>query len=918
MKRLVFIAVFIIIAFLAATPDGVCGGGGLQDHIRNHDARVNPSSSNTDIRVTPGWNSYQTSLGYFDDTRINNDNSPETFKHQYPAAVLLSSDRILVGWEDDRNGDFDIFGQIVNSDGQLGGSNVNLISDDNFLSQSMAAFDRSAGGNIAAVWVNELGDLYLQVFNSDFSELSSAILVNDNFTANIISYPDVKFLANGHIVVVWEDTRLNSSIYMQIYDETYQTIDDNFRVTTNTPGMLFWNPHAAIGSSGQFAIVWEEISIASSGVMLQLFDVEAEPVGISIDVADLAMQSEDQYDPAFEVLNSNRYLVGWTDSRDGGEVIYGQIFDQNGNKINANYAISSDTEINATALDFASAPGGEVLAVWQAIDSRSEIMARIIVSDGSLSGNDFSVSDGLAMGERFAPTVMFRSDGSSVIAFTDSRGSSLQIYAQELADDYSLDGSNFKLSSASNGSQQIESQVARMSGDNFGVVWSDARTDAGDIYFQYCDDLGNKIGSNLKVNDDPTAVFQGDPALGSATNGRAITAWVDGRESGGLLGVNIFAQIFNSNGTRSGNNILVNNDQVGSPYLQAEPDCDIAPSGKAVVVWRDGRNSQNDIYFQLFDVNGDPVGSNVRVNQDNYDCFDPAVSMINSETFVVGWRTLINNRSFIKYQVYGADGMPTDDNQIIPVDTSANEQLDFDLSANPYYGIFTLAWINQTETDTEVYGMMIDFNSEPQSPVLILSDLPNLGFEGISADMDADNNIAVAWSDMRTGMRRSYLGFADGGTIVHSNTLISRNPQASREQEPSVAINGRQTVTSWSDNRNAGEGYDIYVNSNIYNPTSTDNGGDIPIPAAFEVAQNYPNPFNPSTTIEFALTSESGSVEFEVFNVLGQTVHSERMHNLPAGRHTISFNADNLSSGVYLYRITAGSDTIVRKMTLMK
>ena len=563
-------------------------------------------------------------------------------------------------------------------------------------------------------------------------------------------------------------------------------------------------------------------------------------------------------------------------------------------------------------------PGGEVLAVWQAINDRSEIMAQVLATDGSLSGSNFSVSDGLAMGERFAPIAIFRTDGTSLIAFTDSRDGNLQIYAQSLADDYSLSGNNFRLSSASNGSQQTESQVARMSGDNFGLVWCDARDDDGDIYFQHCNELGSKIGNNIKVNDDPASVFQGDPAFGSATNGRAIAAWVDSRESDGLIGVNIFAQIFNSDGSKSGSNILVNNDAVGSPYLQAEPDCDIAPSGKSVVVWRDGRNSQNDIYYQLFDLNGNPVGSNVRVNQENDDCFDPAVSMINSEMFVIGWRTLINNRSFVKFQVYGTDGMPVDDNLIIPVDTTTNEQLDFDLAANPYFGIFALVWINQTETDTEVYGLMLGFDGEPLGSTLILSDMPNLGFEGISADMDAENNFAVGWSDMRSGIRRSYLGFADGGTIVLSNTLISRNPQAAREQEPSVAINGRQTVTSWSDNRNSGEGYDIYVNSNIYNPTSADDGTDLPVPIDFEVAQNYPNPFNPSTTIEFALTGQSGKVNFEVINILGQTVYSETLYNLSAGKHSVDFNADNLSSGVYLYRITAGDNTITRKMTLMK
>ena len=919
MKKLCFLAVFIIIAFLAMTSEGVsAAGGSLQDYIQKHNSRVKHSPAYTNLQINIGLDQFSTSLGHFDDTRLNDDDSPESFKHQYSAQTLLSSDRVLVGWEDDRNGDYDIFGQIVSADGQLSGTNINLISDANFYSQNMPAFDRSATGIIAAVWVDEMGDLYLQVFDSDFSGLSSAILVNDNFTANIISYPNVKFLANNHIVVAWEDTRLNSSIYIQVYDEAYQPLDNNLRTTTNAPGTLYWSPKISAGASGQFAIIWEELGISSASVLLQLFDVDGEPTGIPIDVADLATQSEDQYNPDIEVLTGNRYFIGWSDNRDGGENIYGQVFDQSGNKIDVNFVLSSGTENNTTALDLAVAADGKVLAVWQEINSRSEIMAQVLASDGSLVGNNFIVSDGLAFGERFAPAAIIRSDGTALISFTDTRNGNLQIYAQELANDFLLTGANSQISSASNGSQQTESQIARMAGDDFGVVWSDARNDDGDIYFQRCNELGTKIGTNQKVNDDLSSVFQGDPAIGTSDNGRVITAWVDGREDGGLAGVNIFAQIFNSDGSKVGSNILVNNDAVGSPHLQAEPDCDIAPSGKSVIVWRDGRNSQNDIYFQMFDFNGSPVGGNVWVNQVDKDCFDPAVSMINSEMFVIGWRTLINIRSYVKFQVYNSDGTALDDNLIIPVDTSANEQLDFDLATNPYFGIFALAWINQTETDTEVYGLLVGFDGLAQGSVLILSDLPNLGFEGISMDMDAENSFAVAWSDMRSGIRRSYQGFADGGTIVLSNTLISRNPQAAREQEPSVAINGRQVITSWSDNRNAGEGYDIYTNSNVYNPTSVDDGTDLPLPLAFEVAQNYPNPFNPDTKIDFALTQETELVEFQVFNILGQSVYQERLYDLSAGHHTIDFKADNLASGVYLYKITSGENNVTRKMTLMK
>lgn len=89
------------------------------------------------------------------------------------------------------------------------------------------------------------------------------------------------------------------------------------------------------------------------------------------------------------------------------------------------------------------------------------------------------------------------------------------------------------------------------------------------------------------------------------------------------------------------------------------------------------------------------------------------------------------------------------------------------------------------------------------------------------------------------------------------------------------------------------------------------------LPQTFELSQNFPNPFNPSTTIEFALPAEA-DVRLEVFNVLGQEVRELVKEKLPAGKHSVSFDASRLPSGVYFYKIQAGNDVATRRMTLIK
>ncbi|MBE2279795.1 MAG: T9SS type A sorting domain-containing protein [Ignavibacteriaceae bacterium] len=88
-------------------------------------------------------------------------------------------------------------------------------------------------------------------------------------------------------------------------------------------------------------------------------------------------------------------------------------------------------------------------------------------------------------------------------------------------------------------------------------------------------------------------------------------------------------------------------------------------------------------------------------------------------------------------------------------------------------------------------------------------------------------------------------------------------------------------------------------------------------PHQFELSQNYPNPFNPATSINYSI-KEAGNVKMEIYNLLGEKVKTIVDQYQEAGTFKVIFDASELNSGVYFYKLTSGSQNIIKKMMLVK
>ena len=136
----------------------------------------------------------------------------------------------------------------------------------------------------------------------------------------------------------------------------------------------------------------------------------------------------------------------------------------------------------------------------------------------------------------------------------------------------------------------------------------------------------------------------------------------------------------------------------------------------------------------------------------------------------------------------------------------------------------------------------------------------------------------------------------------------------------STSNDGQTVVTSGKavHARQMGNGgllYNINVDTNDI-PTSIGNNQNLSL-SDYRLYQNYPNPFNPETVIKYMLP-ESGFVSLKVYNVMGKNVATLVNNKQENGNYEVTFNGENLPSGIYFYRLEANGTTINKKMILLK
>jgi len=254
---------------------------------------------------------------------------PDTTK-ETPDISLSTWGTGVVVWADRRLGNWDIYGQLIDSDGDLIGSNFRVNDDAGSAQQHAPKVSTSADGWFVVTWYdNRAGndDIFVQRFDSLGRALGSHFKVNSDAGTNRQAFPDVATDGAGHFTVVWVDWRngiypANSDIYACRFDTLYTTTTGNFRVNRDNTERAQREVAIAADRMGNVGIIWSDSNTASWDIVGQMIDVD----GVVREANFTANSHTDSAHLKPDIaLDGNYRYITWADRRNGNLDIYASV-----------------------------------------------------------------------------------------------------------------------------------------------------------------------------------------------------------------------------------------------------------------------------------------------------------------------------------------------------------------------------------------------------------------------------------------------------------------------------------------------------------------------------------------------------------------------------------------------------------------
>ena len=835
-------------------------------------------------------------------------------------------------WMDMRNaGGSDIYGVHLDSDGNnLWDVNGNAIASGDGDQYSHTFWEDGQGGAIMAYVTRVASNVDLEITRilSDGTQPwgDGALVLCD---ANGDQGP-VKITPDGanSFALAWADERTDDGdIYGRRIDIDGNFLTDEFAIYAGTSKQI--GPRVTSNGDETFFVIWDDDRLTNddSDIFIQRIDSAGNPLWAPEGVI---ICDEDYHQKNARIvpdLEEGCYIV-WDDQRPGGHPqvdIYLQHLDADGNNTFTEDGLLICDSPNWQVKPSIKFNDGKVFLVWE--DGRNGsigLYSQIVDPSGTMIQdiNGEIVFWGLS-GDA-SDIQIVENNQNAIIVWKDNRfaAEGNKIFCQILDENgnISFEENGIQITESLPG-EQAYSKIIPNNQNGATIVWTQADAEANKAYAQSIDSSGNKLFGENGLALCSLAENQEDVNI-SSENGSFYTGWrimnsaswpptyyicgqkiVDGNPQWTDEGKTI--------ATAEGQDLFME-DIVGRYYIYSSGPFE---------------ETDTDIYVKLVDENGDTAPNwpenGVPICQAEEGQKNPK-GFMTSQGLLIIWQDSRMGSADIYAQIINEDASVEWDINGIPFadynadQSQANVLIDSDIYAY---------WTDFRNGNNEDIAMQ-KFNYEPTN---LWSDDAVFITEKDSAQVlpsavSFDEHKLVVWEDYYTKDSDVYAAVVtNDGEVLGPDNGFEVCTEYSFQHEPKLAkLDDSNTYVVWQDGRSSGKEliYGIYAQKlSVQEIVHNDENG-IEVSQPVSLNQNYPNPFNPNTEISFNIMNDE-NVVLSIYNVKGQQVKTLVTDDLKAGNHKYLWNGqndsgENVSSGMYFYKLDTSKKSITKKMLLMK
>ncbi|MCZ4283053.1 VCBS domain-containing protein [Kiloniella laminariae] len=369
-----------------------------------------------------------------------------------------------------------------------------------------------------------------------------------------------------------------------------------------------------------------------------------------------------QYITSVASLADAGWVISWTSKDQDGSShgIYGQAYNPDGTKQGSEFQINSFTNGDQLRSSITGLPDGGWVVTWDSFNQDGDsggIYGQAFNSDGTSRGTEFRVNSHTSSYQLFS-SVTDLADGGWLVSWNSysQDGSDLGVYGQAYNPDGSKQGSEFRVNTTTANGQLYPSATGLDDG-GWIITWSSQLQDGSlsGIYAQVYNADGSVRGSEFQINSH-TLNDQLQPAVSGLEDGGWIITWESNLQD--LSGNGVFSQAYNLDGTKQGNEVLVNSSTVGD---QSQPSVAGLTDGSWVITWRsNGQDGDGwGVYGQVYNSDGTKRGVEFQIN--DYVSGNQSGAVVTSLSdggFVITWDSekLDGSGWGVFSKVYNADG----------------------------------------------------------------------------------------------------------------------------------------------------------------------------------------------------------------------------------------------------------------------